>query len=192
MDHENGSKTTIRNELIGERIILRRAREGDAEKIFAAALESKEALLEWAHWFHPGYAQEETAQWVGSRDAAWKQGMEYAFIIEDREGAFVGNCGINRIDRLNLFANLGYWVRSSRTGQGLATAATRLLLPFAFGDLGLTRVEIVVAAGNLASRRVAEKTGALREALLRNRLRLHGRSVDAVMFSHVSGHDGAA
>ena len=45
------------------------------------------------------------------------------------------------------------------------------------------RVEIVVAIGNLAGQRVAEKAGALRQALLRNRLIHRGEVRDAYMFS---------
>ena len=53
---------------------------------------------------------------------------------------------------------------------------------FGLEELGLQRIEIVADADNQASQRVAEKVGATREAVLRNRLRLHGRSCDAVMF----------
>jgi RimJ/RimL family protein N-acetyltransferase len=41
----------------------------------------------------------------------------------------------------------------------------------------------VIAAGNLASQRVAEKAGATREGILRGRLILHDVAHDAVMFS---------
>jgi ribosomal-protein-serine acetyltransferase len=178
------AKKEIRQELAGERVRLRRHRPGDARAIFDAAWESQEALLLWAHWFHPEYSLAETEQWVGSRAAAWDQGIEYAFVIEDRAtGEILGGCGINRLDRWNLFANLGYWVRSGRTGQGIATEAARLLADFAFGDLGLARVEIVVAVKNLASQRVAQKAGAKWEAVLRNRLRLPSGPADAIMFS---------
>ncbi|HUT52178.1 MAG TPA: GNAT family N-acetyltransferase [bacterium] len=177
-------KQKIRTELAGERVLLRRHRAGDAQAIFDAAWESKDALSLWGHWFHAEYSPAETEQWVNSRAEAWEKGEEYAFAIEDQmTGEFLGGCGINRIDRLNLFANLGYWVRSGRAGQGIATEATRLLASFAFTDLGLLRVEIVAAVENHASRRVALKTGARFEAVLRNRLRLRSGPTDAAMFS---------
>jgi RimJ/RimL family protein N-acetyltransferase len=47
----------------------------------------------------------------------------------------------------------------------------------------LNRIEILVAVDNLASQRVAAKVGAVREGILRNRLLLHGKIHDAVMFS---------
>jgi len=83
--------------------------------------------------------------------------------------------------------NLGYWVRTDRTGQGVAVAATRLLAKWGFGVLKLNRIEIVVAVDNARSLRVAEKAGAKKEGVLRNRLDLHGRPHDAVMFSLIPG-----
>jgi RimJ/RimL family protein N-acetyltransferase len=95
----------------------------------------------------------------------------------------LGSCGLNRLDWLTLYGNLGYWVRSSAAGTGVATAATRLLLDFAFERLGLFRVEIVAAVGNLASQRVAEKVGATREGCARNRCRGGGVQHDAYVYS---------
>jgi len=65
----------------------------------------------------------------------------------------------------------------------VATATVRLLSAFALKELGLIRIEIVVAAGNIASQRVAEKSGAKREGILRNRLAAGDRVFDAVMYS---------
>jgi RimJ/RimL family protein N-acetyltransferase len=41
----------------------------------------------------------------------------------------------------------------------------------------------MAATGNKASQRVAEKAGAVREGILRNRITVHGRVLDAVVFS---------
>ncbi len=47
----------------------------------------------------------------------------------------------------------------------------------------MQRIEIVVTVGNDASKRVAEKVGATREGLLRNRLNIHNTIHDAFMYS---------
>jgi RimJ/RimL family protein N-acetyltransferase len=80
-------------------------------------------------------------------------------------------------------ANLGYWIRSSQTRRGLATAAVRLLAHWAFDNTDLNRLELVISVENLASLRVAEKAGAVREGILRSRLLLYGRSHDAALYS---------
>ena len=65
----------------------------------------------------------------------------------------------------------------------MATAAARCLAAFGFRQLGLLRIEIVVATANTASQRVAEKLGATCEGVLRNRILVRDRVHDAVMFS---------
>jgi RimJ/RimL family protein N-acetyltransferase len=52
-----------------------------------------------------------------------------------------------------------------------------------FRHTDLIRLEIVIAAGNVRSQRVAIKSGATFEGTLRDRLLLHGAAHDAVMFS---------
>ena len=51
----------------------------------------------------------------------------------------------------------------------------------------MNRLEILAAVDNIASQRVAEKAGAIREGIMRNRLVIHGKLYDAVMFSLIPG-----
>ena len=74
-------------------------------------------------------------------------------------------------------------MRSSATGRGIATRAARLAAEFGVRWVNLLRAEIVVAVGNKPSLRVAEKCGAKREGVLRNRLIVRERVLDAVMHS---------
>ena len=114
----------------------------------------------------------------------WQEGKEYAFaIVQAQDGQFLGGCGLNQINRVNRFANLGYWVRTSQAGHGVATVAARLLAQFGFGELKLSRLELVIDVDNQASQRVAEKLGAFREGVLRQRLSVHNQARDAVMYS---------
>ena len=106
-----------------------------------------------------------------------------------RGGQFLFVAAINCYT-INHRANLGYWVRVDAANRGTATAAVGLLRQWAFQHTDLERLEIVVALGNLASQRVAAKSGATREGTLRRRLLLHGRHHDAALFSLV--RDGAA
>ena len=90
---------------------------------------------------------------------------------------------MNRIDRINRVANLGYWVRSGATGRGVATAAVRQLYGWGLRHTDLVRFEILIAVENRASRRVAEKAGAHPEGILRNRVLLQGMPHDAAVYS---------
>lgn len=129
---------------------------------------------------------EESRSFVLSSETAWNQKTEFGFAVFDvSSNLFLGGVGLNQINKNN-FANLGYWVRSSQTGRGVATAATLLAAKFGFEDLGLNRIEILTAIENVASRRVAEKAGAKKEGILRSRLLLHNRPQDAVMYSLIA------
>jgi RimJ/RimL family protein N-acetyltransferase len=128
---------------------------------------------------------DEAAEWTRSRAQLQADGQEYAFAIVSPEGRLLGGCGLNQINRLHRFANLGYWVRTSATGRGVATEAVRQLSAFAFQSTDLVRLEIVCAVGNERSQRVAERAGATREGVLRQRLLLHGQPVDATLYSLV-------
>ena len=152
---------------------------------FEAVLESQEELGPWMPWCHTGYAVDESRGWIESQLAAFQNRAEYEFVIAGADHRLLGGCGLNHIDRSNLGANLGYWVRSSCRGRGIAADAVRLLVDWAFSQTELFRLEIIASVENVASQRVAEKAGARREGVLRGRLQLHGRMHDAAVYSFV-------
>jgi len=157
---------------------------GDAAGLFEAVRESIDDLKPWMGWCHDDYAVEETLRWIEDLPSAWENNAEYQFVItETDKGTILGGCGLDHLNRVSQMANLGYWVRSSHRGEGLASQAASLAARFAIEQLGLARVEIVVAVGNHASLRVAEKLAATREGVLRNRLLIRAKAHDAVMHS---------
>jgi RimJ/RimL family protein N-acetyltransferase len=160
----------------------------DAQAVWDAAIESGAELLPWMPWFHAGYHLRETRSWLEMQVAAFRLGTSYEFAIESDERRYLGGCGINQIDPLNRRANLGYWVRTSETGRGVATEAARLTAEWAFTHTDLVRLEIVAATENAASQRVAERAGAHREGVLRSRLFARGQFQDAVVYSLVKPH----
>jgi ribosomal-protein-serine acetyltransferase len=171
---------------------IRRYEPSDAPLLFEAASESIERIYPWLEWCHPGYRLEEAAEWVRRCGTLWQEGREYNFAIVDKASRFLGGCGLNQIQRDHRLANLGYWVRASEVGRGVATAAVRELRHFAFSQTDLIRLEIVAALGNAASRRVAEKSGAICEAVLRARLILHGKAHDAALYTLLRPAEKAA
>ncbi len=169
-------------------LLIRPFREEDAGALYEAVRESVPEISPWLPWCHQNYSIEESREFIGSRELASQGGEWYSFGIFDKnDGGFLGGVGINFINRVHQMANLGYWVRTSAAGHGVATTATRMAARFAFEQLGLHRIEIVAAVGNVPSQRVAEKAGARREGVLRNRLLINGESLDAVLFSLVPG-----
>ena len=176
----------MRTEVSNGEVRIRRYCTEDIPHLFEAARESVNEMFTWMPWCHPNYSIAESTSYIVSRDAAWNQKSDFDFAILDaRTERFLGGVGLNQFNRDHSFGNLGYWVRSSSTRRGVAAAAARLAAHLGFEDLGLERIEIVVAVGNVASEKVAEKVKAKREGVLRNRLLLHERPHDATMFSLV-------
>ena len=164
-------------------IRIRPYRLDDAQAIWDAVRESMRELHPWMPWAHQGYSIDETRSWLGVQVPAFQQRTTFEFAIVAEDGRYLGGCGLNQIDALNQRANLGYWVRSSATGKGIATAAVRLLREWGFAHTELMRLEVLIAVSNTASRRVAEKTGAAYEGTMRGRLRVHGTRHDAAMYA---------
>jgi RimJ/RimL family protein N-acetyltransferase len=84
-------------------------------------------------------------------------------------------------------AETGYWLGPAARGRGYATEAVRAVARHAFG-LGLTRIELLAAVGNVASQRVAERAGFTREGVLREARPLPGgKKADMVRFRLLEG-----
>ena len=171
-------------QLTGDSVLLRPYERSDVNHFYEAARESIAEVSAWMAWCHADYSIEESRTWIESQPEKWEKGTDYHFAIFDSgNDTFLGGCGLNSIGCVNRVANLGYWVRTGRTRRGIATESTLLLARFGFDRLNLNRIEIVVAVGNKASQRVAEKAGAIREGIMRNRLVVHDKLYDVVMFS---------
>jgi RimJ/RimL family protein N-acetyltransferase len=166
-------------------IRIRPYRLDDAQAIWTAVRESLAQLQLWMPWCHAHYSIEEARSWLAVQVPAFHQRTTFEFAITADDGTYLGGCGLNQIDTLNQRANLGYWVRSSAAGRGVATEATRLTRDWGFANTDLVRIEVLVAVGNVASRRVAEKSGAVYEGTLRSRLLVHGTRHDAAMYAFI-------
>lgn len=140
-------------------------------------------LSAWLAWCHPGYSLNDATTWIELTTLGRENRSLFDFAVFDGDGTYAGACGLNWIDVDHRVANLGYWIRTSRTRRGVAPAAVRQVYQWAFANTPINRIEILAAVGNVASQRVAEKSGARRDGVLQKRLMVRGAPVDAVLFS---------
>jgi len=170
--------------MTNDTLLLRPWQADDVAPLHAAVRESLDSLGRWFPWAHPAYSMDDTRAWVDFCTAQWAARHEYPFGIFARDSSEVlGGAGINQLSTLHRSGNLGYWVRASRRGQGIAAAAAGLAARFGFETAGLVRLEIVAAVDNIASRRSAERAGARFECIARHRLVIHGVPRDAAVYS---------
>ncbi len=163
---------------------VRRFEESDAPSLYAAVEASLEELVDWMPWCRRDYALADARAWIDFTQKAWSEKTEFPLgIFETSTGSVVGGTGINQINTACRSGNIGYWVSTPHTGRGVARYAALQAALIGFGELGLTRLEIVTLPHNVASQRVAVSLGATRECEARNRLYFHGTPHDAVVFS---------
>lgn len=168
--------------------VLRPFIEVDAPAFAAAVRESMSTVGVWMTWAVTGYADKDAVDWFAVCEANRAAGTAHEFGIFGADGtSFIGGAGLNQLNVANACCNLGYWVRGPAQRKGAALAAVSALSAFAFEDLKLVRVEIVVAEQNGPSLAVARKSGATYECLARNRLRIRGETLAAHVFSIVPG-----
>ena len=160
-------------------ICLRSPVDADAVALNAAVRASLPELTPFMPWATAAHDVAAALSWIRGEH----EPNEVRYLIVGEDGEVAGGCGLNRFDQPNSRANLGYWLRTDRTGRGWATRAAVLLARDGLTRLGLERVEILMAVENEASRRVAERAGATFEGTLRHRILLHGVYHDAHLYS---------
>jgi [ribosomal protein S5]-alanine N-acetyltransferase len=95
----------------------------------------------------------------------------------------VGGIGISPLeDMRRRTAEIGYWLAEPFWGRGIATDAVRSLVPVAFEQPGIVRLEAGIYADNPASMRVLEKCGFVREAIHKKAVTKNGRLLDEIMY----------
>lgn len=160
---------------------------GDAPAFVDAVLASSSTLPIWMPWANAHYSLAIASAWIESCQQGWSDQSRFEFgIFDAATNAFVGGCGLNQFNRVHDYCNLGYWVRESFHRRGAATQSIRTLSAFAFNELKLARVEIVIAVGNAGSLGAARKAGAVEEGVARNRVKLGDGFVDAHMLALVA------
>jgi ribosomal-protein-serine acetyltransferase len=166
-------------------VSLRPFEDSDAAEFARAIQESGDTVGVWLPWFRPSFSVDDALLLIERfRQDAAGLGINFG-VFATGSGELLGGTGLNQINRMHNFCNLCYWTRQSAQGRGIAVRAVRWTARHAFAREGFSRIEIVVAEGNDASRAVALKAGAVYEGIARNRLRLNGQPVAARVFSLV-------
>jgi RimJ/RimL family protein N-acetyltransferase len=107
---------------------------------------------------------------------------DFSWAILDEEERHIGFIGLHEINWRNRWATGGLFLgERSAWGRGYATDAVRVRTRFAFGELGLHRIEGHTM--NPAMKRVYEKSGYRLEGVARGKFWRDGRWHDADLFA---------
>lgn len=168
-----------------QRLTLQRFSRRDATTLDEAIRESLADLNQWLPWARMDYTSSDTTAFIRESTQAWKEerAWDYSIRITEDPRRHVGNISFWTVSKLGKIAEIGYWVRSGETRQGICTEAVGLLLDEVFDSLGYHKIVLRIAVGNDASDRVAEKLGFTREGVLREELLIRGNWVDHSLWS---------
>lgn len=163
--------------LVGAQVTLRPARMDDFESWARLRHDSRVFLRPW----EPEWPEDDLTR--GSfrervRRAAREIAQEEAFpLLAFRNGdrRLVGGLTLGLIRRgVAQACTLGYWMGEAYAGQGYMSDSVRTATRFAFGELGLSRIEAACLPRNLRSIRLLERLGFQQEGLAKAYLRING------------------
>jgi RimJ/RimL family protein N-acetyltransferase len=114
------------------------------------------------------YTAEDARWWITEGSpATWQQGEATWAVVDPVTDEVLGGAGLSHLQADRRQAEVGYWVAPWARRRGVATAVTRAITDWAFGTLGMHRVELLTVPANAASQRVALAAGFTREGVRR-------------------------
>jgi [ribosomal protein S5]-alanine N-acetyltransferase len=158
-----------------DRLILKLPDESDAEAMFNAANdpEVRAGLISWPE------SVEDAQKLIRLFDCYAEVGTHYIFSMYIKEsGEFIGEAGLNRIDREDRKAQIAYWCARKFWGMGYATEAVAGLIRYGFRTHDLNRISCGCFDFNIASERVMQKLGMTYELTVRHEFLKDGKFID--------------
>ncbi|HYK07381.1 MAG TPA: GNAT family protein [Gaiellaceae bacterium] len=154
-----------------ERLLIRCWEPTDAGSLKDAIDSSLDHLGPWMPWARDEpRPHEEKVSLLRRFRGQFDLGQDFVYGVFTQDGSeVVGGTGLHTRVGAGAF-EIGYWIRKSRIGAGLATELSAALTKVAFEVCDVDRVEIRVDPANEPSARIPHKLGYQREARLRRRL----------------------
>jgi len=171
--------------LRGDGLILRYPEMRDYRQWSRLREESRDFLTPW----EPVWAVDELSRGAFRRrlrryGREIRNDLAYPFLVlRSSDGALLGGCTLSNVRRgVTQSAAVGYWIGKPFARQGFMFLALRAILPFAFGPLGLHRVEAACVPENQASRNLLRKIGFREEGRALRYLQINGEWRDHLLF----------
>lgn len=174
-----------------KRLFIRAPLYGDGSMVNAAIHESIEELRPWMPWAQQTPTIDDSEENVRRARLKFMERSDLRLHLIDKEtGEFIGGSGLHRIDWTVKKFEIGYWIRTSRSGNGLMTEAVDGITDFAINRLLANRIEIRCDSRNFRSMRIAERLGFTLEGILRSeKCDTTGALRNTIIFAKVRGQE---
>jgi RimJ/RimL family protein N-acetyltransferase len=177
-----------------QRLVLRVPRPGDAAAAYPAIHASRAQLQRWLPWASDEFSESDEEAFCRRIAAAFIARTTLAYFITLPNNEIIGCCGMDDPNWELPSFEIGYWLRTSQTGNGYTTEAVNALTRLTLDQLKAERVAIRVDELNERSWRVAERCGYVLEGTLQNDFRYpDGRLRNTRVYAKVKDQgDGGA
>jgi len=165
---------------IRDDIYMRLPEERDAQALFEVIDRNRKRLEEWLHWAHNTHSREDVLNYVQMARKDFQK-PEAIHLLIFRKDEIIGGCGL-RLNELNSYGEIGYWIDAEFSGKGIVTDCCRAIVEYALTDMGLNRVQIRCASGNVRSAAIPKRLGFKHEGTLRKTIRTNDRFDDEECF----------
>lgn len=176
--------------LFTPRLVLREVAEADLDDLLVVNGDAAvTTFLPYATWASRADAQ----AWLQRMQALTASGSARQLVLQRRDdGRVIGGVLMFRHYPGSRRLELGYVLGRAHWGGGWMHEALQGLCSFAFGPLGLRRLEAEVQPANGPSQRLLERLGFVREGRLRQRWEAKGRAYDTDLFGLLADEWAAA
>jgi ribosomal-protein-serine acetyltransferase len=166
---------------LGDGLVLHATTTGDADEAYAAVDGDRDRLREWLPWVDATDSVGVEREFLSAIEVANETGAGLHVTLR-QDAAFAGLVGL-RLDPMHPNGEVGYWVAAGYAGRGLVTRSVAAIIDLGFGPIGLHRVQLNAATGNVRSRAVADRLGMTHEGTLRQAELLARGQVDLEVYS---------
>ncbi len=168
--------------VVSTEILLERIDINDAPVIFHAIDQNRPHLSVWLPFVDATKSVSDSEAFIRTVIAHRDQTLNEVYTIWFK-GEFAGIIGYHNTDRVNEKTELGYWLVSEMIGKGIISKSCRMLIPLAFEKMGMNRITIRCALGNIQSEKIPIRLGFKYEGIERNGERYQDRFLDLKVFS---------
>lgn len=165
-----------------ERLLLRKLRDTDAPELFF--LRSDDMVMKYIDREKPK-SEEEALDFLQKVNANIdkNEAIMWGIALKDKPDTLIGNIGFWRIISQHYRAEVGYMLHPGFWGMGIMKEALLAAANFGFNTMKLHSIEAHINPENVASGKVLEAAGFVREAYFKEDYFFRGKFLDTAIYS---------
>jgi len=164
-----------------ERLVLRELEAADVNEIFF--LRSDADVLKYLDK-EPAQSVDEANKFIESikENTTKNNSILWGIALKD-SNKIIGTICFWRILKEHYRAEIGYVLHPAFQGKGMMDESMKTVLQYGFEVMQLHSVEANINPGNIASKKVLEKNGFVREAYFKENYYYNGKFIDSAIYS---------